>query len=1226
MKNVTFAMCRQYIEQHRLQTLFTSQPGSCLAGMEDKLRDKVLVVETSASERTIVLPLPGRYRELSFRKDRFCKDSMTRNLQNYTNARFRVSCFELPLNDFCGWLEDCFLEEEVALSKKDAALLQQHQIDVPPSRKTTRRHLKNAYQDLLKKADEKPEKDRKSVAPIIEKYCPPKQKEDTVVLELEEVLKADAMVEIPQEHTAVFTKYGIAVPQKTSYKDLKESIHKTQIHPDVLKTISASDLEVLRKYGIRISASGEAYGKVKAPRTLAAKIRLACYTVVVIALLAGGIWYFFGEDLKPWIQSEKIRLEAHRHLNVVKQYTGELAQEVSESARLHQFIAREYPPEQDYVEPHPRLQPIIKSSETRLEQWRQVIVKSEKLLAEKKYGEAREFLSTQALYINSHPEEKQTIARVRSKLQITQRINQLLKDETEREDRVQRVVSTLRQYVLGAGDWLDLMEEKLAIIATRYVGDKERIPVDPKIHIELELTRQKISEYEAVCRVIEAAMRTDYVKAETIARPLADVKLDQLDKLRDLDESLAETLRALEKLANKGTNRNMANQKLNEVSERHSELKKLLEAADASCKQLEKFSVDLGLPKPPKEMADLLVRGEEENKQLRNLLTKATQSIDDSRFNDAYTALSQELTASKTSVPELRRLNETLAELCQRGQMLQMEKSERVLQVSKWLSGMRSAVAETKTVLTGLAEEIELFGKEFAGDKQLSASAAKHLESVRQLVATQTQAEGLISEVENRLQARQLAEAHQLSQKDKGMPETLRSISTKAKNVRSEVAALASQAKLNKERQEKQENCQRILAKIEKYALRLKDILDPLQQNAMRLNKNYPASEGYPTLSPEAQAILVKAQKSLEGYGQLAKQAKELLQKKDIERAFSLLQPYEARSLSEPTFVNDLNKLQTELSQKLLQAENVKKGKTKEGQAEQLINEIRKRRDGLNSAVTLLDKNLQVLQSKYGNVQDTQTTYARQYLGQGQEELRSLNDLIATAERLTKEHKYNAAIDLVKPFTESSHSLLPALNSFVANTEKSIKALEDPQQRAQAAAKAEAEKAKAARQQKLIRAPGNWYPELESVLDNYDQIKPQMEGAVKEGIRIVLTTIDSQVSKAREYPRDIAEVDDIIAQLQQKGQKITVDPNSLRARDVNAYLEKRSLDVDLREELGELRSSVSKLQNELRLGGWVDEETLRTFLRNIKSVDRKYREMYLNVKSPLETLAVQLPN
>jgi DNA repair exonuclease SbcCD ATPase subunit len=1227
MKNVTLDMCRQYIEQHKQKVVLSAQPGTSIASVSE-LRDKIFIVEIGKTDHTLILPSAGRYRELCFRKGRFYKESKTRHLENYALDRYRVSCFSLSLTAFSEWLEEQVLEEEISLSKKDAKLLQQHQIDVPPSRKTTRRNLQDAYQNLFKKDGAKANIAAHPVTPIIEKYCPVKQGETQVLeLELEEVLKADEIVEIPKEHSEVFTKYGIPLPQKIGHKDYKESVHKTHIHPDVLKTISEQDLAVLRKYGIHISASGQAYGKVKAPRTLAAKIRLACAVTCVFSALGAGIWYFFGEDIKPWIQSEKIRLEANRYLNTVKQHAEELAQEAGEAARLLEMMAKEYPPEQDYVESHPRLLPIIKTCETRIQYWRDIVGKGEKLLSEKKTAEARTFLQSQSFYIANHPEGKQTIARVRSKLQITQRINQHLKDETEREVRVQRVVSTLRQYVLSAGEWLDLSDEKLAIIATRYARDKERIPVDAKIYSELAQTRKQLDELENACRVIEAAARTDYAKAEVLTKPYSDFQLAQVNKLRDLDESLAETLRALEKLANKGVGRNMANQKLAELGDRQSALRKLLDTADVASKQLEKFPADLGLPKLSKEMNDIIARADEESKHLRSLLTKAAQLIDDNRFNDAHAALSPEISSGKTVLPELRRVSETLAELCQRGQMLQMEKSERMLQVSKWLADMQRGSSEMKELLFGLDEEVKLQRDEYANNKDVASRFAQYQESVRQLSDLQNNATSLIAGVETKLQQKQLTEAQQMAQQGKATLDTLRSSLSKAKAVRSEITTLAREAKQQKERQDKLDSTQRILGKIEKYTTRLQEILEPMQKNSLRLAKNYPSSEGYPALSEVSQATLAKAQKSLGTYTALAKQARELLQKNQSDRAASLLQPYEARSLSEPNFTNDLKNLQNELSQKLQLAESIKKGKSKEGQAEQLIAEIRKRRDGLNTVIAALDKNLQLLQSQYGSLQDTQTNYAREYLRQGQEEVRSLDDLIGTAERLTKEHKYNAATDLVKPFVEAaSHSLLPALNSFVANTEKTLQTFADPKLRAQVVAKAQAEQERKARQARLVRAPGSWYVELESVLNNYDRIKPQLEGAVKDGIRIVLTTIDSETSKAREYPRDIAEVDDIIAVLQQKGQKITSDPNSLRARDLNTYLETRSLNVDLREELSELKDSVSKLDTELRLGSWVEEETLRTFLRNIKGVDRKYREIYLNVKGPLETLETQLPN
>lgn len=1230
-KNFTLEMCRQYIEQNKQKKVFSAQPGSKLPQLlaDVPYKNRVLLCVAPVNAQIILIPYDDkRHHLLYFQKGKLIQEGVLDSLKKYSVDSYQVWCYQLVVGEFWSWLEQNSAEEKVSIPRQDAEILKQHKIDIPPSGETTRRHLKDAY-TKMKESGEKEEKNHAAAVKVLQKYCPSPKEHDTLASELELVLKQDEIVKIQEEHSQVFTKYGIKVPENITYKQFHETV-KSHAPKHLGKTISAEDLEVFKKYGIQFSASGEVQGKVKLPPTRASKLKAMCYGVLLAAILAAFVWQFGWDLLKYYWHRGARTLEITRLYRQVERPLLQLQKETDEAEKLYGLILKEYPATEDYMEPHPKMQPIIKKGKGRLKQWQAQFRHGYDLLTEGKLDEAEKLGQQKETYLAQIAEDAQIIERVCKRLTVIQHTNKLLKDELLREERVHKALSNLRNYILQAGESLDLIEEKTALITIRYGADQESAPLDAKSNGYILKIRQKVEEFETAIRQIETAKRSDYKKAATLCAPYQSLQISELGNLRDIEETMSEVIAHLEKFHQNRLAKSDVNQMIQETLDRANLLKKHLDVAEQRLGAVEVLPTELNLPRPTKEAREILSKAQEEVKNLRTAITKANQLLDDKRINEAKNLVSQE-SSPKSVLPELLQVSENFLETIQKGEVLKVEKTEKTLRVSDLVAKAKRHCNSLQNNLANLPEEISSLAKEYAANTQAATKLTQYAQTVKKFVALQESEEKLLVSVSEKIQKQLLAEAQSILENNQPTVEQIAKASLQIPVLRGEIQKLVSVAKQEKERQLQLDRCQKVIAKIDRYTTRVKGILDPIDSDIMRLAQNYPASEGYPQLGEATREILKQSKKNLDVCATLAAKGKDLVKKNQIGDAFTLLVPYEGKSLSSPNFMTDITTLQNEITQKLQEAENLKRKKSKTGQVEQLLAEVRRRHDALNKIIPSLEKNLQTISPNYASIPHGYglDPNAQEYLRDGKNELAALTSLLGSAEQQIRQQKYSAAIELLQPFSDAEskgYTLLPPLTTLLAISERIMQQFQDPKQKALMEAKVKMQKDRQARIKNLARVPGVWYQDVDKALGQYESMNSKIIEAVKENATVVVTALDSQVQKLKEYPQDIAQVDYLLAFFQEKGKRVEINPDSLSDKDLEKYIKTKSIELDIAEEVAEIKGSVGKLQNELRLGGWVEEETLRTFLRNVKSIDRKYQEVYKNIRNPLLNLEAQIPN
>ena len=1241
MKNLTYNECRGFIKGITQVAVYENESALDLPELINKygLQNKVLIV-SGDSKHAVLFPFGNKYWVVYFYKDKFYKEKHVTSPLRYQSKNYSVSCYQVSLNELIIWFDSHrYMQEQINLSREDSEILSRNNIKIE-KKKTTRKLLFDAYAKTFTGKDQ----NLPDVKKVVEKYSKPIE---PLLMVFEEESKKDD-IEINEHDSAVFTRYGFNVDRgKTKYKTLCDQVREKSVNGKLGITISPEDLAVFRKYGITFAPSGEAKGRIRPPVTPAVFFKRMVITLVILATVSGITWHFYGPAIRYYFGQQTYKIRANLDVANIKQEFKDISDATSEARKLYELIAEEYPATLGYIDPHPRLKPLIIETKNYIDDFEKIVSTSNEFLDKNNYEQVLKTIQPHKDKHEDYQVRLDIIRRVVAKLKTTRYINRALKNEWLQEENINTALRKLRNYVFSAQELIDSIEEEQTLITTKYEEFKDKIPMDDNVSVKMNIYKSQVEELEDTIRKAEQLLLQENDRkaaekllsgnentsqsAEEILQPYEKFQSDIIKALTYIYEDIDQKIQALETLRQRKSDKGEVLEMIAQKSQQYDDLQDKTPQIEKLLQQVKSIPQNLGIAAPPQQIAESIVEAKSYTQNLRSLIAAANDDLANNKTADAKEKLEKSTNKYEEIMEKLTAASDIMNEIRETAKALQIENSKRAKEYSKRVVYMRKQQSTLQSMLLKLKKEIIDFDKVLPSSHAFSKELQRYKTKYTSFERLSTSIDRELTVANNYFENKKINEALTHLQDNNSLTKQAQQSIGEISQSLNEIKRFISVVEQQKQQFQIAKRVIHVEKKLENYTNQLRNILLPLEQKATQLRKEFPPSKGYQDINSASQQTLELARRVYSFYRKKLSQSKALSNKKMYQESLDVLAKYEGKRLSPANFVQDLKDLQNDLNNKLGQAKLQKQSNTKTNEAQVLIDELTTRRGKLQQIIPTLQSDLATLRNLYPNVlkETVGFTGAEKYLQFAQQEIEEINELLQESQIFMVQKKYNAVVTLLKPYSEGGEiiSVLKTLQTLSQNSRSLIAKMQNPQQKQELQKKLLAQQQKEQRLQELQRSPGDWYENVTQVFAQYENLSSQIVNSLKgRGSRIVHSTIQKRMHTIREYPQQIAEIDYSLEFIKQKGKNIANEISLAKKKDLAEYLQTKTIAVNVDSEIFQLQSAVSNLRSELRLGGWVEEETLRQYLRALDAIRRAFEQQYREVSSPVISLEAQIPH
>ncbi|BBM83865.1 hypothetical protein [Candidatus Uabimicrobium amorphum] len=1241
MKNLTYSECRNFIKGITQVAVYENKNAINLPELIDKygLQSKILII-SGDNKQAVLFPFGNKYWVIYFYKNKFYKEKHVTSPLRYQSKNYSVSCYQVSLNELIIWFDSHrYMQEQINLSREDSEILSRHNIKVE-KKKTTRKFLFDAYaKTITGKEQVLPD-----VKKVVDKYSKPIE---PLLMVFEQESKKDD-IEINEHDSAVFTRYGFHVDcGKTKYKTLCDQVRKCSTDGKLGVTVSPEDLAVFRKYGITFAPSGEAKGKIRLPVTPSMLFKRFVISVIFLAILGGVTWHFYGPAIRYYFGQQTYKIRANLDAANAKQELKDISEATSQAQDLYKLIVKEYPATLGYIDPHPRLKPLILETKNYVKTFEKMVTASAELLVKEEYEKVLKSLQPHQDEHDKYQVRLDIIRRVVSKLKTTRYINRALKNEWLQEENINTALRKLRNYVFSAQELIDSIEEEQMLIATKYQEFQNTIPKDPNVAVKMNIYRSQVEKLEDTIRKAEklflqendreaaekilSGSEKSSQSAEEILQPYEKFQSDIIKGLTYIYEDINQKIEALETLRQKKSSKGEVLKMIAQKSQEYSDLQDKTPQVESLLRQVTSIPKNLGIAAPPKQIAASIGEAKNYAQNLRSLIAAANEDLANNKTADAKEKLEKSASKYEKIMEKLTAASDIMREIKQTAKALQIENSKRAKEYSKRIVYMRKQQSTLQNMLLTFKKNIDNFNKVLPPSHAFRKELQRYMNKYTSFERLAKTIDRELTVADNYFENKKINEAlTHLKEKNALTKQAQNSIGEMTQSF-SEIKRFITVVEQQKRQFQVAKRVLHIEKKLETYTSRLQNILLPLEKKASQLRKEFPTSKGYQDINSASQQTLKLARRIYSFYRKKLTESQTFTNKKMYEKALNVLAKYEGKRLSPANFVQDLKNLQSDLNNKLGQAKLQKQSNRKTNEAQVLIDELTVRRAKLQQIIPTLKSDLATLRNLYPNVLKETVGFsgAEKYLQFAQQEIEEINELLQESQLFMVQKKYSAVVTLLKPYTKGGEiiSVLSTLETLQKNSRSLIAKMQNPQQKQQVQKKLLAQQQKERRLKDLQRSPGDWYDNVTQVFNQYEKLSSQIVGSLKgRGSRFVHSTIQKRMRTIREYPQQIAEIDYSLEFIKQKGKNIANEISLGKKKDLAKYLQTKNIDINVDSEIFQLQSAVSNLRGELRLGGWIEEETLRQYLRALDAIKRAFEQQYREVSSPVISLQAQIPH
>jgi serine/threonine protein kinase len=967
---------------------------------------------------------------------------------------------------------------------------------------------------------------------------------------------------------------------------------------------------------------------------LLARISMAGGVALLLLLVSGvafGPWWndWLGKG-KEWTDqlwrqfSNKAQLAHQRHK--IAQIIEELEQARLKFENLWQTnsdlrvsLRKEFPPEEGYPVPSPRVDALLAKSKRDILAMRPLLSEAREKANQDNIGE----LLQRLLSVRSDPRYTTQIEgllqRITNQLQGIEDLAKQTREVRRQEEGVRQIARNLRSYLFAMEEKVALIDEKLAVCLERYPKEQGYQQVPAKVMENLQSLREQSGKMQEVVTSVSKAFAEDKLSvARQITQPYEKFSPEAVEQFGDIDESISAVINACTQLSNERARKRTTDRAFIVIQERQEMFKKYLPLAKEAA---DKLSQTFPGERPSQ---DILQKAQQENKRLQTLNTQLSQYLQENKESQAMALADSLLKETGANVAgELRIFHERALDRIKIARAAGQEKQYKK-ETSDLLALTKNNLSAVDSAYSVWQQEIAIMRQEFPQHSALSGDRnGKVSESTGK---AQKGLAGLITAAEQKIGQADVPGAYQLLSQNKERIAATEKLAQRLKQESSRLHDLLLKSRGEQQSQVNLARGQRILQKLEKYAEIMSDQATPLQKEIASLERDFPLAMRYPQISSRSREIMETAQKWISLYKREVQKGKELLGVQKTAQALALLEPYENKGLGYPQFSRDVREVQEDVAKVRREGSRLKVHQEKIVKINGFLRELTTREQNLQAAVNTVATTLQQIQgyaSQPGFVRPDANV--DKYVEEARLEIGQLQSLMSDGKQMLDQGKYPEAITVLEPYSESVNptiSRLPMMRSYSELLRKNLQHNEqianNPKMRADMVRRQQEEQERRRRIQQWQTSPGPWYDELVQVKQQFDNLRTDIEKSLQEkGSSLVYARINSGWRKIAEYPEQMAELRELLEIIEQKKVKLPQEATNSREKQMLQYVASRQIAVTITLQLAELKQCLQKLNREIQGGAWVEEETLRSLLRMLEEIVRAFEEEYIPVKSDL---------
>ena len=972
-------------------------------------------------------------------------------------------------------------------------------------------------------------------------------------------------------------------------------------------------------------------------------LRKLAVFLLFFGLVAAICWFFYGEELQPIAEKyyrqarqqviallqkdKKERAAAAVIIDDLQKYQRILQAEWQNCYQLRQKLLKDFPVERNYPSPSPRVIAMLERSRENLTAVTKILTQAKAILENQGGVSALQWLEEYRGYAKKHADGPELLRRIYNKLRITYNLAENIKQTQEEEVRIRRTAHRLRFYLASTEEWFTLIDEKLAILNERYPLSQKYPTVAAKVLETLAEKRRKVLKIDAaVGQINQALFENNLELAGKLTSTYNNAGKD-LDILIDMDDSISEVLKVCKRFHIERERKRVIDRMFLLLPQRLETLQQSLVLAEKSWK-------DLGQAAAKEQPPALLTKTNEQIRWLKENYARLLQLLNDKKEDDALALAEKftpdtgtELIAQLSSFSESTQDRLRVAKASKSAEQ-QRQKSEKLQKrLIELLALSKQRLNKLGQIYQDWQTEIQSIGKEFpdlkvANQEKITTQTPKIQEWL-----TQT-----IQQAEQEIARRQLTTAYQVLSEGRSRLNYIAKYIDKLADERQQL-----ERRLLAVRDEQQQKlvfgrCQRTLDKLEKYVQIITQQITPLEKEIETLKRDFQPHAKYPALNQRSQQVIAKGKKWISSYENKIQTTRNLLKRKDFSSALEVLAPFEGKRLpGYEQFNEELKFVQEDINKTREKSRQIKVNFAQITEAEKYLGELERRVQDLMAIIPQTKDVLGQLARYYRqDGYERADQFVGKYLHEAELELEHLRTIISQGKNLLEQRKYYQAISCLQPHSTSFNPgiipLVPLLKTYLTKSQDILqrnRTIErDPQLRQKNIQKYLAEIERQKQRKQWEAPPGPWYDELIRLAENYTSLEREILSSIEgKGSSLVHAGINSNWSKIKEYKQLMAGLHELENAIRRKGRSLPTKSDNYKEKELLEYLrDGRKIRVDVAEDINTISRGISKLKQEIR-SSWIEEETLRLVLRELKTINRKFNEKYQNIYGQLLNLA-----
>ncbi len=942
----------------------------------------------------------------------------------------------------------------------------------------------------------------------------------------------------------------------------------------------------------------------------------------VLVVLSSVSWFFWSEEIRTFVNHRFLEYqqitENEQVLTRLENHYGQLQDKWERCQNVIVRLEKKFPQSQGYPNASERVVRLLGNSKEHVEKVAQILEEG-KLAIAQGMESGRRWAENNSNYSLEDEINLAILDRIFNKLSITQKTAISLKKARQEEQRIRSTHRTLGTYVLKAGEWIALVDEKLGILEEQFPARKGYITVDKQIPTEIQKAKKRLNTMETLIpKLRQAIWDSSFPQAGEMIEPYRQLNLQELERLADINESVEEVLSACERIQKERRQRRIIDQTFTKLQQQVEFLRVSLRSAQDHWQEI----TQLGLKS--KSPSNLFEEANEEISTLTKVIADVNSSLDQNKEEQVVELLEPYINEKElVALEKIRSLDEQLSDQIK---IAQAPKAETVnkQEILRLLTKAKQNFSQIK-----LANE--LLEKDFTYlQEELGKSDDQSLEKIYnrvipQIKGKQNLLQGIIAESEQQLTLPNLAKALAVLSENKKTIDSLDSMPGKIRAFHKKVRLKIDSLERKMAEQQYLVQIDRISKKLEDYISRVKNSLLPLGQQVEQTQLRYSEAKGYHQLDEANLEVLTKGEQMIERYQNSLLIAQSLKERQKLAEALDKLAPYARKKLGYEGFDEDLKRLEDDLArtQQIVEQEKIHFDQERAVSEDALV--LQKRQGELEGLVPKLKEKMDILTTQYpqsrGYIEVDLTIY--NYIGQAEEEIKELGRVLSESDVFVKKEKYQEARAWLKPYIESPGiSLVSVLQTFLANCERILTQNKQLASQPDLLAKNRREKMEAAERVQMLKAwqkaPGKWYDGLTYWTERYEKVHPQLLKLMKDrSLNLIDHRVGIELQRIHDYPKQMAELAELVHKLEKKG--VSFPKEGRKAQELQKYLLSQKIIVNAENEIDAVASAMKKLEEDLNIG-WVEEDNLRTILRNLGQISRDFNEAYIPVKSALVNL------